>query len=196
MSNKTEQLQYNQAIDNLSYLILHYPKPLEQLLAQHRVHFEDKPTKEQFINEVIEQLKAKNKAFETELEALIRHFSNQENDPFWGTVAKGAIGVLGGLFKKKKRKSNRGAAMAAQQAAAAKRDMEMRLQRMQQAQERARKEAETRRREAAAAAQKRTNMILMGGVGVIALLGIGAVALKSNRPSLPYGNYPIQIPKQ
>lgn len=191
MSNKTEQLQYNQAIDNLSYLILHYPKPLQKLLAAHQVYFEDKPTKAQFINEVIEQLKAKNKAFEIELEALIRHFSEQENDPFWGTVAKGAIGIIGGLFKKKGRRNNRNAALAAQQAAAAKRDMELRLQRMQQAQEKARKLA----KEKADAAQKKTNMMLMGGIGLIALLGIGAVALKSNRPALPYGHYPIQIPK-
>ncbi len=211
MSNK--QSQYNQAIDNLTYLVLNYPKPVQELLAESNVFFQGKPSKEQLINEVVELLKDGDSAFAKALENLIQKFSSQENDQFWGAIAKGAVGILGGLFKKKKRRgssSNAGAAQAAQaraaaQAAAAKRDMEMRMQRMREEQERRRREAEERRRreeerrreeakQKAEAAQKKTNMMLMIGGGVVAL-GIGAVVLmKSGRPAMPYAP-PMQIPK-
>lgn len=203
MSNK--QSQYNQAIDNLTYLVLNYPKPVQDLLAQHNVFFQGKPAKVQLINEVVELLKDGNSAFGKALENLIQRFSSQENDMFWGAVAKGAVGILGGLFKKKKRRSSSsGNAAAAAQAAAAKRDMEMRMQRMREEQERRRREAEERRKreeerrrreeeakKKAEAAKKKTNMMLMIGGGVV-VLGIGVVVLmKSGRPAMPY---PPQMP--
>jgi len=211
MSNK--QSQYNQAIDNLTYLVLNYPKPLRELLAKNNVFFQGKPSKEQLINEVVEQLKDGDSAFAKALENLIQHFSSQEDDQFWGAIAKGAVGIIGGLFKKKKRRSssNNGAAQAAAQArasaqaAAAKRDMEMRMQRMREEQERKRREAEERRRQEEerrrreagerkakeAQAKKKTNMMLMIGGGVL-VLGIGAVVLmKSGRRPMLYVQPPM-----
>ena len=211
MSNK--QSQYNQAIDNLTYLVLNYPKPVQELLAKNNVFFQGKPSKEQLINEVVEQLKDGDSAFAKALENLIQYFSSQENDQFWGAIAKGAVGIIGGLFKKKKRRSssNNGAAQAADQArvsaqaAAAKRDMEMRMQRMREEQERKQREAEERRRQEEerrrreaeerktkeAQAKKKTNMMLMIGGGVV-VLGIGAVVLmKSARPPMPYVQPPM-----
>lgn len=211
MSNK--QSQYNQAIDNLTYLVLNYPKPVQELLAKNNVFFQGKPSKEQLINEVVERLKDGDSAFAKALENLIQHFSSQENDQFWGAIAKGAVGIIGGLFKKKKRRSSssNGAAQAAAQArasaqaAAAKRDMEMRMQRMREEQERKRREAEERRRQEEerrrreaeerktkeAQAKKKTNMMLMIGGGVV-VLGIGAVVLmKSGRPPMPYVQSPM-----
>ena len=128
MSNK--QSQYNQAIDNLTYLVLNYPKPVQEMLAKSNVFFQGKPSKEQLVNEVVDLLKDGDYAFAKALENLIARFSSQENDQFWGAIAKGAVGIIGGLFKKKKRggSSNSGAAQAAAQArasaqaAAAKRD--------------------------------------------------------------------------
>lgn len=215
MSNK--QLQYNQAIDNLTYLVLNYPKPVQELLAKSNVFFKGKPSNEQLINEVVELLKDGDSAFAKALESLIQQFSSQENDQFWGAIAKGAVSVIGGLFKKKKRRrssgGSNGAARAAQaraaaQARSAKRDMERRMRKMREEQERRRREAEERRRreeerrrreaeakKKADAAKKKTNMMLMIGGGVV-VLGLGAVVLmKSGRPQMPYGQPPMQIPK-
>ena len=213
MSNK--QSQYNQAIDNLTYLVLNYPKPVQEMLAKSNVFFQGKPSKEQLVNEVVDLLKDGDYAFAKALENLIARFSSQENDQFWGAIAKGAVGIIGGLFKKKKRggSSNSGAAQAAAQArasaqaAAAKRDMEMRMQRMREEQERKRREAEERRRQEEArrreeekkkaeAAKKKTNMMLMIGGGVV-VLGIGAVVLMKSggRPPMSYGQPPMPMPR-
>ena len=117
-----KQSQYNQAINNLTYLVLHYPKPVQELLAQNNVFFQGKPSREQLINELVDLLKDGDSAFAKALENLIARFSSQDNDQFWGAIAKGAVGILGGLFKKKKR-SGSTANSGAAQAAAAKRDM-------------------------------------------------------------------------
>lgn len=209
MSNK--QQKYNEAIDNISYLVLNYPKPVQELLAEYNVFFQGKPAKEQLINEIVEILKddTSNSEFAKAIEQLIQKFAAQENDQFLNIV-KGAVGILGGLFKKKRRRSSGGSSNAiAAQAAAAKRDMEMRMRRMREEQERRRREAEERRRREEErrkreeaerrrreeAAKKKTNMMLMIGGGVV-VLGIGAVVLmKSNRPSMPYGQPPMQIPR-
>jgi uncharacterized membrane protein len=208
MSNK--QSQYNQAIDNLTYLVLHYPKPVQEMLATSNVFFQGKPSKEQLINEVVELLQVGDSAFAKALEQLIQRFSSQENDMFWGIVAKGAVGLLGGLLKKKKRSSgptNNGAAQIAAQAAAAKQDMQARLQRMREDQERKRREDEERRRQEerrrreeadtkkAEEAKKKTNRMLMIGGGVV-VLGIGAVVLmKSGSSQIPYRQPPIAMPR-
>ena len=210
MSNK--QSQYNQAIDNLTYLVLNYPKPVQELLAQSNVFFQGKPSKQQLINEVVELLKDGDSAFAKALENLIQRFSSQENDMFWGAIAKGAVGVLGGIFKKKKRRSSTPSGQSVQaklaaQAAAAKRDMEMRMQRMREEQEQRRREAEERRRQEEArrreevkqkaeAAKKKTNMMLMIGGGVV-VLGIGAVVLMKSggRSPMHYGPPPMPMPR-
>lgn len=196
MSHK--QSQYNQAIDHLAYLVLHYPKTVEELLAKYQVFFQEQPSKAQLVHEVVELLKEDDVNFSKALDEAVQRLLNQENDPFWGAIAKGAVGALGGLFKKKKRRRSGGSAnAAAAQAAAVKRDMEMRMQRMREEQERRQREAEQRRREEEArrreaekkkaeAAQRKTQILLMVGGGIL-VLGIGAVVvLKSSRSAAPY----------
>lgn len=190
-----EQIIYNSVIDNLTYLILNYPKPVIELLSYHNVFFKGKPSKSQIINEVVELISSENKKFTSSLEKLMIQFSAQENDEFWGIV-KGALGVVGGLIGKKKRRRSSGSAAAASgaaaaQAAAAKRDMERRMQQMRQQMERERREAEERRRREAeerrrreaeaakAAAKKQQTMYLI--IGGIAVLGIGAAIVMSSK---------------
>ena len=149
MANKTKQLKYNQAIDDISYLILHYPLELQQLLRVYGITFRDRPSHKALINETVELMKDDNSAFAKALAELISRLAGRE-DEFWGAVAKGAVGILGGLFKKKKRRSSGGntnaAAAAAAQAAAAKRDMERRMQQMRE--EQRRRDEERRQAEA------------------------------------------------
>ncbi len=211
----TQQITYNRAIDNLSYLVLNYSKPVQELLAYHNVFFKGNPSKKQLINEVIEQLKIGNGQFTSSLEKIMIRFSGQENDPFWGAIAKGALGIVGGLFKKKRSSSSgastNAAATAAAQAAAAKRDMERRMAQMRAEQERERREAERRRRELeeqrrreakeakekAEAAKKKTNMMLIIGGGVVVLVGIVLVVALKPKPQIPqYGQYPQMPPIQ
>ena len=189
-----EQIIYNSVIDNLTYLILNYPKPVIELLSHHNVFFKGKPSKSQIINEVVELISSENKKFTSSLEKLMIQFSTQENDDFWGIV-KGALGVVGGLIGKKKRRRSSGSAAAASgaaaaQAAAAKRDMERRMQQMRQRMEQQRREAEERRRreeearrrreaEAKAAARKQQTMYLV--IGGIAILGIGVAIVMSSK---------------
>ncbi|CAA0147922.1 MULTISPECIES: hypothetical protein [Flavobacteriaceae] len=206
MANKTKQLKYNQAIDDISYLILHYPLELQQLLRVYGITFRDRPSHKALINETVELMKDDNSAFAKALAELISRLAGRE-DEFWGAVAKGAVGILGGLFKKKKRRSSGGntnaAAAAAAQAAAAKRDMERRMQQMREEQRRRdeeRRQAEERRREEQkrkeAEAKKKTNMMLMIGGGVV-VLGIGAaILMKSKQPPMPYGGQRAQMPQQ
>ncbi|EDP96530.1 hypothetical protein U8527_10470 [Kordia algicida OT-1] len=201
-----QQILYNRAIDNLTYLVLNYSKPVQELLAYHHVFFKGNPSKEQLINEVVEQIKLGNKQFISSLEKLMIRFSKQENDQFWGAIAKGALGIVGGLLGKKKRRSSSGAssANAAAQANAAKRDMERRLREMQAQQERERREAERRAREAEArrvreakeareraeAEKKKMNMIMGIGAGVVVIGVILVIALKPKTQAPPYRQYP------
>ena len=205
MSNK--QSQYNQAIDDVSHLILNFPKPLQELLSEHHVFFKGRPSKEQLANEVVELLRTGDETFSESLEHLIGELTSQE-DQFLGIV-KGAVGILGGLFKKKRRprggSNNAAAAQVAAQAAAAKRDMEMRMRRMREEQEHRRRQEEIRRkleeerrrneRRMQAEAKKKTNMMLIVGGGVV-VLGIGAaILMKSGSPRIPYGTTPMQMPR-
>lgn len=206
-----EQIIYNSVIDNLTYLILNYPKPIIELLSHHNVFFKGKPSKSQIINEVVELIGLGNEKFTNSLEKLMIQFSTQENDEFWGIV-KGALGVVGGLIGKKKRRRSSGGSgaaatqAAAAQAAAAKRDMQRRMQQMRQQMEREKREAEARRRreteerrrreaEAAKAAKKQQTMYLI--IGGIAVLGIGVVVVMSSKskPMMPAYQMP-QMPPQ
>lgn len=213
MVSKTIQNKYNLVIDNVAYLIVHYPEPLKKLLADYGVSFEGKHSHTDLSSAVIEQLEEGNIDFQNSLEQLILKLSQVQEDGFLGSLISGAVGIVGGLIKKKqaKRRARRASQAAASeeqaynrsqaqassraQAAQAKRDLEIRMERMRE-ERRKEQEAEKRRAEERkrqedqqkreAAATKKTTMMLMVGGG-IAVLGIGAVVLmKSNRPPMPY----------
>ncbi|TPN87135.1 hypothetical protein [Aquimarina algicola] len=228
------QKKYNDSINLISHLILTKPKPVIGLLAKYGVSFTGTPNKKQLINEVVELLKSNNQKFEDDLGKLLTihiqyrgkemldleqgNFSSyddgdEDEDEFWGALAKGAIGIVGGLFKKKRRRRSRGgsgnaAALAASQAAAArrraaaqaaqaKRDMERRMREMREAAERRRREeaerrrreeAERRRREEAAkreaaAAKKKQTNTMLMAGGGIALLAIIGVVMAKSNSS-------------
>lgn len=187
------QEQYNDSINLITHLILTKPTPVISLLAEHGVIFKGTPDKKQLINEVVELLKSGSDKFEDDLGDLltvhIEHrgkemlalqrsdFSsyvdvNQDDDEFWGALAKVGVGLVGSLFKgKRRRRGRRGggggnaAALAASQAAArrrasaqaaqAKRDMQMQMRRMREAAERRRREAAARRRREEAERRRR-----------------------------------------
>lgn len=218
------QKKYNDSINLISHLILTKPTPVIGLLAKYGVAFTSTPSKKQLINEIVELLKSNDPKFEDdfgkllivhiqykgkEMLALERNefssYDDGDEDEFWGAIAKGAIGIVGGLFKKKKRRRSKGGggnsaallasqASSRQQAAQAKRDMQMQMQRMQEAAERRRieeserrrrEETERRRREETAkkeveAKRKQTNMMLLAGGGIALLAIIGVVMSKSN----------------
>ena len=234
------QQQYNEAINLISHLILTKPKPVLALLAKHGIVFKGKPTRLHIINEVVELLKRNDPKFEQDLGHLLtthiqyrgkemlalerKEFSayvGEDEDEFWGALAKGAIGIVGGLFKKKKRSSGgNNAAVAASQAAAAqakaqaaqaKRDMERRMREMQkrmqrerEAEARRRREEEERRRRAeeerrkqeAEAKKNQTKTIAMvgGGIVLLAVIGIVVATSKSNGRAASYIPMPAATP--
>ncbi|QKX04142.1 hypothetical protein HN014_04210 [Aquimarina sp. TRL1] len=185
------QKKYNDSINLISHLILTKPKAVIGLLAKHGIIFKGTPNKKQLINEVVELLKSNTSTFEDDLGQLLTihiqykgkemlalersDFSSyddgdEDEDEFWGALAKGAIGIVGGLFKRRKNKGGsrgggnaaaariRAAARsrAAAQAAQAKRDMQRQMERMRrEAAERRRREAEERRRREAAERRRR-----------------------------------------
>ncbi|WP_010520465.1 hypothetical protein [Aquimarina agarivorans] len=207
MANKITQLKYNQVIDNIAYLIIHYPEALKKLLFDYGITFKGTPASNDLSEVVIDKLESGDRNFQNALEQLILRLSANEEDQFLGGLIKGAVGIVGGLINRKrnKRRARRAAAAAARedqayarsQAAAAKRDLEIRMQRIREEKRRreeaARKEKakeERRRKEAAAARQvaskKQTQMMLMIGGG-IAVLGLGAVVfMRNSRPAMPY----------
>jgi hypothetical protein len=178
--------RYNDTINLISHLILTKPKPVMTLLMKYGVRFEEKPTKKELADEVVELLKSTNEKFQEDLSNLLTvHIQfrgkemlaldrskyssyddgDEDEDEFWGALAKGAVGIIGGLFgkKRRRRRRNRGggnaAALAASRAAAAKRqadaqaarvrrDFQMKMQAME-AQRRREQEAARRRQEAA-----------------------------------------------
>ncbi|WP_025663295.1 hypothetical protein [Aquimarina megaterium] len=178
--------QYNDTINLISHLILTKPKPVMTLLMKYGVRFEEKPTKKELADEVVEVLKSTNEKFQEDLSNLLTvhiqfrgkemlaldrskyssYDGDEDEDEFWGALAKGAVGIIGGLFGKKRRRRRRSgggnaAALAASRAAAAKRqadaqaarvrrDFQMKMQAMEA--QRRREQAEARRRQAAAAA--------------------------------------------
>ncbi|WP_051336120.1 hypothetical protein [Aquimarina latercula] len=227
------QKKYNDSINLISHLILTKPKPVIGLLATHGIVFKGTPSRNQIIDEVVELLKSDNGKFEDDLGNLLTvhiqyqgkemlsleqsDFSSyddgdQDEDEFWGALAKGAIGIVGGLLgkKKRRRRSRGGGNAAAAQAAQAKRDMQLQAQRMRESRRRREEEARRRREEAerrrreeearrrreeeakrereAAAKKRQTNTMLMAGGGIVLLAIVGFVMAKSNSPrqTAPY----------
>ncbi|WP_299243046.1 hypothetical protein [uncultured Aquimarina sp.] len=230
------QKKYNDSINLISHLILTKPKPVIGLLAKHGIIFKGTPDRKQIIGEVVELLKSNNSAFEDDLGKLLTihiqykgkemlalersDFSSyddgdQDEDEFWGALAKGAIGIVGGLFKgrKRRRRSRGGGNAAAAQAAQAKRDMQLQAQRMREsrrrreeerrrrereAAERRRREEERRRREEEAkrqaearrqeeAKKRQTNTMIMvgGGIALLAIVGV-VMSKRGSKPTYPY----------
>lgn len=233
------QKKYNDSINLISHLILTKPKPVIGLLAKHGITFKGTPNRNQIIDEVVELLKSNNQKFEDDLGKLLTihiqyqgkemlalersNFSSyddgdEDEDEFWGALAKGAIGIVGSLFKgkKRRRRSRGGGNAAAAQAAQAKRDMQLQAQRMRESrrrreeerrrreeeERRRREEAERRRREEeakrqrereATAKRKQTNTMLMAGGGIALLAIIGVVMSKSNsKPLYPPMPAPVR----
>ncbi|WP_024772907.1 hypothetical protein [Aquimarina macrocephali] len=228
-----KQQDYNQAINLISHLILTKPQSVVSLLRDYGVGFSTIPNRKQLIGAVVELMKDRDPKFIDDLGDLVTvhiqkngkemlqlqdlnyssYVDEEDEDEFWGALAKGAIGIVGSLFgggkkKKRRRAANHAAAQAAskaeaqkasQQAQRARMDMERRMQEMQarqrereerqraemrrQQEEQKRKE-EARIREMKEAAKKSKNNILMiaGGLGVIAIVGIGMVVSKKSSP--------------
>ena len=207
MDKTITQLKYNQAIDNIAYLIINHPEPLKKMLLAYGISFKNTPSPALLSSEVLRQFQTGDVHFQRDLEDLILRLSKSNEDEFLGGLIKGAIGVVGGLISKsKQRKRQRRAASAAAredkayasaQASQAKRDLELRMQKMAEEQrrreetarlqrekeERQRKEEQQKRE---ADSKKKMNMILAIGGGVV-FLGLGAVVLmKSNKPPMAY----------
>lgn len=218
MKQKPKQSEYNQTINLTSHLILTQPKAVMALLANYDVLFKEKPSRSELINEVVELL-SESRQFSSDLGELLalhiqengkammelegRNLNDHDEDEFWGGLIKGAVSLVGGLFKKKRSGNSDGGAAARAasnaQAAAAKHDMSMQMARMREEQRRReaeerrrREEAEERRREEEArrrqeeqikAENSRKNMLMVGG-GMVMLLVVGFIATKSsNKPT-------------
>ncbi len=219
MSNNIIQKQYQQVMDHIAYLVVHYPEALHKLLEDYGIYFKGKPSSKDYSDAIITQLKSGNKSFEKALENLMMKLSPDDEDQFLGLI-KGAVGIGLGLIKKgKQRRRNRRAARRAaaedqayarSQSAKAKRDLQLRIQQMREQarrrqeearrrreeEERRRKEEQKRKEEAikAAAKKKTQNMIMIGG-GAFVLIGIGAVLLlRNNRPPYPHYTPPMPMP--
>ncbi len=184
MSRMTQQ-QYNQAVNLMSHLILTKPQVVIALLQKHGEVFTTAPNRQQLIDGVLEALKEGSPTFQNDLEAVINvhiqkkgkemlalekgndsYVDVEEEDAFFGSLAKIAIGGVAKLISKRKKRGNRGgssssrssgrssaAAVAAANARARaqqanlRRDMQRKM-REQQAQQRRREEqlrAEMRR---------------------------------------------------
>ena len=232
MKHKPQQSEYNQTINLTSHLILTQPKAVMALLANYEVFFKDKPSRSDLINQVVELMKESGQ-FSSDLGELLalhvqengkemmqlegQSFTNleEDEDAFLGGLIKGAVSLVGGLFKKKNRSSGdsgaaarAASAQASAQAASAKRDMAMQMARMREEQRRQeaharrqreearrREQEERNRREAQAKAEKgKMNMILIGG-GVAALLVVCVFLTKSGaNKTAPYYPRPMAPP--
>lgn len=224
------QQKYNDSLKLLSHLILTKPEAVIRLLTKHGIIFKGNPTRKQLIDEVVELLRSESSTFENDLGSLLtthisyrgkemleldrsrfHSYSDEEDeDAFWGALAKGAVGIIGGLIgKKKRRRRSRGGGgtNAAAQAVQTKRDMQLLSIRMAESkrrreEERRRREAEERRRreeaerrrreeqarrerEAAKARQNRTMLIAGGGIALLAVVGV-FMAKSNPRPAIPY----------
>jgi len=212
------QAQYNEAINLIGHVILSSAEALTQLLYSYGIAFKTPPTRSQLIDATVDLLHSGDVRFNAALSTLVeQHIDTQgdsmlalrkagfnsymEEDEFFGGLIKGAIGALGGLFKKKKRTSkdsSRSSSNAndnrlqeqALQALQAKRDLERQIQRMKEQQ---RREREERQRQEAAAKARRSQMLMLAGGGVLVLGIVAVVLLKPKQPQLssaPY--YPIK----
>lgn len=205
-----KQRQYNDAINMISHLILTKPLPVIGLLKRYGVVFKGTPGRIQLISAVVELLQKGDPKFQNDLGKLLTihiqykgkemlalaesdfsSYSDEDEDEFFGTLIKGAIGAVGSLLKgrKNRRRGGGGSNTAAMQAAQAKRDMQLQMERMRkEAEERRRREEEQRRREeeerkrreeAQAAKRRQTTMLVAGG-GIAVLALIGVFMMKSN----------------
>ena len=207
------QAQYNEAINLIGHVILTAADQLTALLYQYGMAFPSPPSRTQLIDAIIDVLSQDNPAFTQDLSALVeqhidRHGgallalrkagfnSYMDEDDFFGGLIKGAIGALGGLFKKKKKGSSRGSGNSSnandirlQQALQAKRDLERQVQMMQDKQ---------RRLEEQAAAKARRNQMLLiaGGVLISGLVVLVILKSTNRKPQNYHPQYQRQSPSQ
>jgi len=201
MKNKITNKEVNDLLELIGHFILTKPILAKNLLSKHGVKFSFNPSKIDLSNEYVELLSNNNAAFNKELTHLlnqhieakndeIRKIASQDEDEFWGAIAKiggSILGKVGGaLFGKKKKSpqapgggaaSNMAAQLQMQQKMA---QMEADRRRREEEERRRRREEEDRRKREEAAKQKAgQSKMMMMGIGVVALLGIGAFVMKS-----------------
>lgn len=201
MKNNITKKQENDLLELIGHFILTKPVLAKNLLSKYGVKFSFNPSMIDLSNEYVELLSTNKPAFNKELTHLlnqhieakndeIRAIATNDEEEFWGAVAKiggSLLGKLGGkLFGKKKKSpqapgggaaSNLAAQMQMQQKMA---QMEAERRRREEEERRRRREEEDRRKREEAAKQKAgQSKMMMMGIGVIALLGIGAFVMKS-----------------
>lgn len=220
MKNDFQQ-QYNGVIDLVGHLILTKPDAVIRLLAKYGVVFKGTPERKLLISEVVRMFHKGNQAFINDLSKIINlHIQAKGKemvlldikafnsfvgeDEFWGKLAKGALGIVGKIFKgkKKKRRSSSpksvnktASATAATQALLAqanqmRRDFERRIMEMEKQRKeedrRRKEEAEKQRKEAEA---KRKNTLMIGGV-IVGFALVGTIIFVAGRkPQQPMMNY-------
>ena len=125
-----KQQDYNQAIDLISHLILKRPDTVISLLGDHGIRFREAPNRKELIAATVTMLKDTESKFIEDLGDLVTvhiqkngkellqlenkeyhaFVEEEEEDAFWGALAKGAIGIVGGLLGKKRRRRSSGGA--------------------------------------------------------------------------------------
>ncbi|QKX05363.1 hypothetical protein HN014_10700 [Aquimarina sp. TRL1] len=222
------QQTYNQTINLISHLILTEPHAVVSLLESYGAYFNTPPNRKELIDLVLEQIKEGSQDFEEALGDLITlHIqkngkamlaldqkeyasyydaTQEDEDAFWGTLAKVGIGLVGKLIGKKKgnkrsqRSHSRGggrshaavlaasraqAQRAARQVEQMRRDMQRQMQQMIKRQEqelrKQREKQKQREKELEEKAKKSRNMILMVAGGITGLTLLGFIVLSKNK---------------
>lgn len=124
-----KQQDYNQAIDLISHLILKRPDTVISLLGEYGIRFREAPNRKELIAATVTMLKDTESKFIEDLGDLVTvhiqkngkellqlenkeyhaFVDEEEEDEFFGALAKTAIGIVGGLLgKKRKRRSSGG----------------------------------------------------------------------------------------
>lgn len=214
------QKQYNSVINLVGHLMLTKPDAVIRLLAKYGVIFKGTPQQKQLTYEVVQMFHRGHQGFVNDLEKVLNlHIQAKGNemaqleqmgfstyvdfdneDAFWGKIAKGALKMVGKVFKKKRKgRSSRGSSssssaaatkVALAQAAQMRKDFERQMKEMEERRkeaERERKEAIERRRKEEEAKKKQTFII---GVAVAGTMLIGGfIFIAGRRPQQPMMNY-------
>ncbi len=227
-----KQQDYNQTINLISHLILTKPQSVISLLSDNGVRFTAPPNRKQLIDMVVELMKDHDRRFIDDLGDLVTlhiqkngkemlqldsnnsYIDEDDEDEFWGALAKGAISLVGGLFgggkkrKNRRRAANAAAAQAASRAAAQRatqqaerirmdmqRKMEEMIRKQREREEQLRREQEEQKRKEEARIKamqekakqsKNTMLMIVGGLAIVVVL---VVVSKKSAPKAP-----VQVP--